>query len=73
MSTRAEADSVIESLFEMISKYESATVADLYELVGIDRKFTDDKWGWSDIRGANAVRVRGGGYLLNLPRPVPLD
>lgn len=72
LATRVEAEGVIERLFDLIERYQSATVADLYELVGVQGQFTDDKWGWVDIRGAGVTRIRNG-YLLDLPRPTPLD
>lgn len=72
LATRVEAEEVIERLFDLISNYEAATVADLYELVGITGDYTDNKWGWTDIRGAGITRIRSG-YLLDLPRPEPLD
>lgn len=72
LATRAEANEVIDRLFDLISKYEQATVSDLYDLVGLEAKFTDEKWGWRDMRGVQAVRV-GGGYLLDLPKPEQLD
>ena len=72
IGTRVEAEEVIDSLFTMIAHYEQATVADLYDLVGTSTDFTDQKWGWTDLRGAGVTRVREG-YLLNLPRPEPLD
>lgn len=72
LETRVEAEEVIDQLFELVSRFESATVSDLYELVGADAKYTDNKWGWTDLRGAGVTRVRGG-YLLDLPRPEPLE
>lgn len=72
LATRVEAETVIDRLFDLVSRYETATVADLYELVGVSGSYTDDKWGWTDIRGAGVDRVRNG-YLLNLPKPSPLD
>lgn len=72
LSTRIEAEEVIDRLFDLVARYETATVADLYELVGVTGNYTDDKWGWTDIRGAGVTRVRNG-YLLDLPRPEPLD
>lgn len=72
LATRVEAETVIERLFDLVSRYESATVGDLYELVGVSGNYTDDKWGWTDLRGANVARVRNG-YLLDLPKPEPLD
>ena len=72
LQTRVEAEEVIERLFDLVERYQSATVADLYELVGVQGAYTDDKWGWVDLRGAGVTRIRNG-YLLDLPRPEPLD
>lgn len=72
LATRVEAEEVVDRLFDLVSRYESATVSDLYELVGVAGTFTDEKWGWTDIRGAGVSRVRNG-YLLDLPKPEPLD
>jgi hypothetical protein len=72
LTSRTEAEEVIDRLFEVVSQYGSATVADLYELVGITGTHTDNKWGWTDLRGAGVSRVRNG-YLLDLAEPQPLD
>jgi hypothetical protein len=72
LDERSEAEAVIDRLFEVVSRYESASVADLYELVGLASTHTDHKWGWSDLTGAGVSRIRGG-YLLDLPEPEPLD
>ena len=72
LDNRSEAEQVIDQLFDVVSRYESATVADLYELVGLTAAHTDHKWGWTDLHGAGVSRIRGG-YLLDLPEPVPLD
>lgn len=72
LESRVEAEEVIDRLFDLVSRYESATVADLYELVGIPSSHTDHKWGWSDLRGAGVSRVRDG-YMLDLPDPIPLN
>lgn len=68
---RVEAEEVIDRLFDLVSRYEHATVADLYELVGLSSAHTDHKWGWTDLHGAGVSRIRGG-YLLDLPEPTPL-
>lgn len=72
LDTRAEAQEVLDSLFTLISDYDVATVADLYEMVGQTGTFTDEKWGWVDMRGASVTRIKGG-YLLNLPSPKFID
>lgn len=71
LESRTEAEEVIDRLYEVISRYESATVADLYQLVGLSSSHTDYKWGWTDIRGAGVTRSRDG-YVLDLPEPIPL-
>jgi hypothetical protein len=68
LDTREDANEVIDQLFLLIDKFEKATVADLYDLTGVDPTHTDYNWGWRDLRGARATRVRNG-YLLDLPEP----
>lgn len=72
LETRAEAETVLDELIELMSKYDVATVRDLLSLLGVRHEFTDEDWGWTDLRGSRIHRV-GGGYLLDLPRPVALD
>ena len=71
LATRVEADEVIDRLFNIIQEFEQATVRDLYDLVGERASFTDEKYGWTNIRTADVRRIREG-YLLDLPRPEPL-
>lgn len=72
LSTRAEAEEVLDNLFTLVSDYDAATVSDLYGMVGQTGSYTDEKWGWSDLRGSSISRVKGG-YLLDLPRPSFID
>lgn len=72
LATRAEANEVLDTLFNLIAKYEVASVTDLYTMLNITPEYTDNKWGWIDIDGADVSQVRGG-YLLNLPKPQPID
>lgn len=72
LDTRGEAEEVLSRLVDLTIDYNQATVADLYDLVGISTNFTDNKYGWTDLHNATVTRVRGG-YLINLPRPQPLD
>ena len=72
LRSRGDAEDVIDALGALLEQYDVVTVADLYELVGVTGSFTDDKWGWTDLRGARISRVREG-YLLDLPRPQSID
>lgn len=69
IASRQEAEEVIDSMFDILTRYGSVSVADLYTLVGFRAEHTDHKWGWTQLRGANAVRQRKGGFLLDLPDP----
>lgn len=71
LESRTEAEEVIARLDELIDVYGMASVADLYDLVGISGQYTDNKYGWTDVRSATHVRVRDG-YLLKMPRAKPL-
>ena len=72
LETRAEASEVLDRLHARIDKYGAATVADLYDMLGETGNYTDVKYGWVDLQGSGISRVDGG-YLLDLPRPEPLD
>ena len=72
LESRAEAEEVLDRLDEMIEEFGMASVLNLYDLIGVTAPFTADKYGWTDLRNATAVRVRDG-YLLKLPRVMPLD
>lgn len=70
--TRGEAEEVLSHLVDLITDYGEASVADLYDLVGLTEEFTDRKYGWTNLRSASVSRAREG-YLLNLPKPILLD
>lgn len=72
LETRGEAEEVLSHLVDLTIDYDQATVADLYDLVGITGNFTDNKYGWTDLRSASVSRTRDG-YVLNLPKTVLLD
>lgn len=71
--SRQEAEEVIERMFDILSRYGIVSVADLYELTGIQSGHTDQKWGWTALRGAKVARLRSGDFLLDLPAPESLD
>lgn len=72
LETRGEAEEVLSHLVDLTIDYDQATVADLYDLVGITGNFTDNKYGWTDLSSASVSRTRDG-YVLNLPKTMLLD
>ena len=72
LENRGDAEAVLDEMDKRISTYGIVTVADFYELTGMESNYTDNKYGWSDIRNASVDRVREG-YLIRLPRALPLN
>ena len=71
LETRGEAEDVLARMDELIELYGMVSVADLYDLVGITGNYTDNKYGWTNIRNAETVHVRDG-YMLRLPKVTSL-
>ena len=72
LESRGEAEEVLSRMDELLEMYEIVSVADLYDLVGITHDYTDNNYGWTNIRTAEVVRVRNGGYMLKLPKVLPI-
>lgn len=72
LQSRSEGQEVLSQMYDILSRYESVTVSDLYELVGLRASHTDLKWGWTDLHGASVDRLRDGSFLLDLPTPEAL-
>jgi hypothetical protein len=74
LETRREAEEVLDRMEDLIDTYKIVSVADLYDLVGISGNYTDNKYGWSNLRSARVESLRyGDGYILKLPKALPLD
>ena len=73
METEEDAESVIDALSDLIDRYERASIADLYDLVGITAEYTDHRYGWTSIRNFGVARNRYGEYEIKAPRAVLLD
>lgn len=71
--SRREAEKVLFRLIDLIEKYDSACLADFYDLTGIEHSHTDRKYGWKNLRNANIIPVRGGGYMIDFPSAVFID
>ena len=71
--TRGDAEAVLDSMNDIISQYGMVSVSDFYDLANVaNDNYTMNRYGWTNIAGATAVRVRDG-YILKLPRAIPLN
>lgn len=69
ISDRNGAMDVLTSLGEIADKYNSVTVADYYDMIGVPTEYTDNNYGWvlEDLSHVHVIAVRDG-WVLNLPK-----
>ena len=70
--SRGEAEKMLNAMDEYIKDYGMISVGDYYDMAGVTSQYTTRKYGWSDLREAQVVRIREG-YIIKLPKPGPLD
>lgn len=73
-NSRGDAEAVLSAMDDIIDRYGVVRVADLYDLAEVSTtNYAINKYGWTDIHTAKVVPIREGGYLIQLPRALPLD
>lgn len=70
--SRGDAEAVLTTMIDIIDTYEEVSVATMYELAHIkNAPHTANKYGWDNLSRAYVDRNRDG-YVLKLPRAIPL-
>ena len=72
LDTRAQANNVLNELNNVIMKYGQASVAHFYDIVGVTGEWTDNRYGWTSLRGAGIKPVRDG-FMIILPPTIVLE
>lgn len=72
LNDKREAEEVLIKMDELMQMYGVVSIGDFYDLVGITGNYTDEKYGWTDIRSASIIRTYDG-YKIKLPRALPID
>ena len=67
----ADAQDVLDNLYECLQRYEKVRVFDLYDLAGVMANATDRNYGWTDLTGSRIISTREG-WVIDLPRAIPL-
>lgn len=70
--SRGDAESAKQQMQDIVARYGLVTVNDLYEMAMLSAPYTSQKYGWMDVSNVSVERVRDG-YILRLPRAVPID
>lgn len=63
-----EAEEVLSHLVDMVLDYQEVTVRALYELSNVESNYTDERYGWTNLRDAYVDRTRNG-YIIVFPHP----
>lgn len=71
-SDKADAERTLEVMMNIIDQYDVVTLADFNKMIGAKINYTDDKWGWTLLPGAD-IQQSDHGYLLILPQPEPIN
>ena len=67
----ADSQNGMYQLQGLSDQYHQATIADLYDLVGIDGDFTDNNYGWKDLTRVSVVPY-GRKFIIRMPRFIAL-
>lgn len=70
--SRGEAEEVLSAMDDLVELYGNVSVSEFYDLAGVSSEYTSNKYGWTDIHTAKIVRISGDGYMIKLPRAIPL-
>jgi hypothetical protein len=72
LNHRDDAERVVDQLKWRIEDQGSASVADLFDLVDIAGRYTDNNWGWTRVSQIGTRRVRDG-WLIDVDEARPID
>ena len=73
-SDRSDAQETLTMLDELVECYGVVSVADLYDIVGLQTgRHTDNRFGWTDVSAFRIVRTWDGEYMLKMPKAVPIN
>lgn len=69
---RGDAETVLMRMNEAIGRYGMVSVADFYDFIGQRCSFTDQKYGWYDLKAAQVIRYDDG-FSIQFPKAQPIE
>lgn len=67
-----DAQLVLTTMHDILDHYRNVKVSDMFDLANLPCEHTLNKYGWIDLKGAEVVAIKEG-YVIKLPRPMPID
>lgn len=71
LSDYGEAEAVLNAMNDVIARYGRVSVLEMFDMLGQDCDYTQDKYGWKDLRNATIETVPDG-FWIRLPKPKPI-
>lgn len=72
LRNRSDAEEVVDQMRKRIRQYDTASIADLFDLIDVSGKYTDNNWGWDREEDIGIRRVSQG-YLIDVSEAKLLD
>lgn len=71
--TRGDAESTLRGLQNILNSDGVVRVSALYEMIGQSNvSYTCNSYGWTNLNGVRVMRTVSGGWIIQLPDPMPL-
>lgn len=67
IENRMKAEDILSRMNDLLDNYGVVRVSDFYNEVGVTGVYTDQNWGWTDLRGSSIRQVRGG-WIIEMPQ-----
>lgn len=71
LERKEDAETVVESLSNIVGAFDVVAVSDLYQLVGIPHTYVDNHWGWSSLAHVHIRQTRQG-WVIDMPPIEPI-
>lgn len=71
-ATYQDAEDVISTMLDLADRYNRLTVAQFYDLAGLESDWASENWGWTSFQRLETKAVRGG-YIIDVSPPVLLN
>lgn len=67
IENRMKAEDILSRMNDLLDNYGVVRVSDFYNEVGVTGVYTDQNWGWTDLRGSSIRQTRGG-WIIEMPQ-----
>lgn len=66
-------DNALDQMLSLVETYGCVSVADMYDLMGLQCSYVWNKCGWANLDDASVIELEDGMYELVLPKPIILE